>query len=67
MKSSKPGRLRDTHSEGKVNTTFPPKNGSEQESVTRADFMRVLVFGKSGYTPEDEGIGLEQGTGVAWV
>ena len=41
--------------------------GSERESVTYADFMRVLVFGSSGYPPEDEGIRLEQSTGVARV
>ena len=45
----------------------PYNKGSERGSVTPPDFMRVLVFGNSGYTREDERNRLEQSTGVAWV
>ena len=41
--------------------------GSERESVTPPDFMRVLDFGNSGYTQEDARNRLEQSTGVAWI
>ena len=43
------------------------KSGSERESVTPPDFMRVLDFGNSGYTQEDARNRLEQSTGVAWI
>src|SRR5690242_6043707 len=44
-----------------------PFLGSERETVTPADGMGVLIFGDSGYTPQDERGGLEQSAGLAWV
>ena len=46
---------------------MPREKGSERESVTPSDFMRVLDFGNSGYTQEDARNRLEQSTGVAWI
>jgi len=43
------------------------KKGSERESETPPDFMKVLDFGNCGYTQEDARNRLEQSTGVAWI
>jgi len=44
-----------------------PEIGSERESETPPDFMRVLDFGNCGYTQEDARNRLEQSTRVAWI
>src|SRR6516225_9879819 len=68
--TSAPGKVDDDPVSRRSNgltRTLVSKNGSERESVTPSDFMRVLDFGNSGYTQEDARNRLEQSTGVAWI